>query len=351
MEDQVVPWGRGRHRTQPVPPETAGAIGKVGAPVRQTGCPHRTAPAERRAVRPGGGTSPPQRRHSPSTLERARYRLSRGVTTGRSSRPSVFKKWLWGGPEYFESGAPGSRRKTWGTPLNEEDTDLTVRSAHTWGRGGVSPPLWRAPDRPSGGARSGPLVRLTGVCSVRRRGQTAPGGRGAGTSGGPHDQEDQSWAHRPFRPRSMGGRRKAQSRGSCHTPDAQDVLLSGALNVQTQQIRPRASMALRHARRRRRVCDLPSRVLPASAVEPTLLAGPIRSALDGPLSRSMRPAPSTRPHRLTSPLFSSPDRRCTAVGRRTIRSSPPARTRWLPHRGARSLRPPAHSPLPHPAAR
>ncbi len=169
--------------------------------------------------------------------------------------------------------------------------------------------------------------------------------------GGTHDQEDQSWAHRPFRPRSMGGRRRAESRGSCHTPDARNVLLSGVLDVQTQQIRPRSSMALRHARRRRRVCDLPSRFLPASAMEPTLLAGPIRSALDGPLSRSMRPAPSTRPHRLTSPLFSSPDRSCTAAGHRTIRSSPPARTRWLPHRGARSLRPPAHRPSSDPAAR
>lgn len=351
MEDQVVPWGRGRHRTQPVPPETAGAIGKVGAPVRQTGCPHRAAPAERRAVRPGGGTSPPQRRHSPSTLERARYRLSRGVTTGRSSRPSVFKKWLWGGPKYFESSAPGSRRKTWGTPLNEEDTDLTVRSAHAWGQGGGSPPLWRAPDRPLGGARSGPLVRLTGVCSARRRGQTAPGGRGAGTSGGPTIRRTSLGPIARSGPAqwAAGERHSREGRATRLTPGT--CLLSGVLDVQTQQIRPRASMALRHARRRRRVCDLPSRVLPASAVEPTLLAGPIRSALDGPLSRSMRPAPSTRPHRLTSPLFSSPDRSCTAAGRRTIRSSLPARTRWLPHRGARSLRPPAHSPLPHPAAR
>ncbi len=37
MENQIVPWERGRHRTQPVPLETAGAIGKVEAPVRQTG--------------------------------------------------------------------------------------------------------------------------------------------------------------------------------------------------------------------------------------------------------------------------------------------------------------------------
>ena len=115
--------------------------------------------------------------------------------------------------------------------------------------------------------------------------------------GGTHDQEDQSWAHRPFRPRSMGGRRKAQSRGSCHTPDARDVLLSGVLDVQTQQIRPRSSMALRHARRWRRACDLPSRFLPASAVEPTLLAGPIRSALDGapPSVDATGPTASRRP--------------------------------------------------------
>ena len=170
MEDQIVPWGRGRHRTQPVPPETAGAIGKVGAPVRQTGCPHRAAPAERRAVRPGGGTSPPQRRHSPSTLERARYRLSRGVTTGRSSRPSVFKKWLWGGPEYFERSAPGSRRKTWGTPLNEEDTDLTVRSAHAWGRGGFL--------RPSGGHRIGPQAVLALAHSSASLGSVLPDAAG-----------------------------------------------------------------------------------------------------------------------------------------------------------------------------
>ncbi len=148
---------------------------------------------------------------------------------------------------------------------------------------------------------------------------------------------------------AAGERHSREGRATRLTPGT--CLLSGVLDVQTQQIRPRASMALRHAQRRRRVCDLPSRVLPASAVEPTLLAGPIRSALDGPPSRSIRPAPSTRPHRLTSPLFSSPDRSCTAAGRRTIRSSLPARTRWLPHRGARSLRPPVHSPLPHPAAR
>ncbi|MCS3757325.1 hypothetical protein GGP90_002109 [Salinibacter ruber] len=224
METQIVPWGRRRHRTQPVPPETAGAIGKVGAPVRQTGCLHRAAPAERRAVRPGGGTSPPQRRHSPSTLERARYRLSRGVTTRRSSRPSVFKKWLWGGPKYFERSAPGSRRKTWGTPLNKEDTDLTVRSAHAWGRGGFSAPLagtgsalrrcslW--PTRPPHWGLFCQTPRANGPRWSRGRHER-----------GPHDQEDQSWAHRPFRPRSMGGRRKAQSRGSCHTPDARDVPL------------------------------------------------------------------------------------------------------------------------------
>lgn len=205
-------------------------------------------------------------------------------------------------------------------------------------RGG-SPPLWRAPDRPSGGARSGPLVRLTGVCSARRRGQTAPGGRGASTSGGPHDQEDQSWAHRPFRPCSMGGRRKAQSRGSCHTLDARDVLVSGALDVQTQQIRPRASMALRHARRRRRVCDLPSRVLPASAVEPTLLADPIRSALDGPLSVDatgpLHPAP---PPHVAPFLVSGSKVHCSWSQNDTIFSSGPY-TMAAPSGGTQSSAP------------
>ncbi len=162
--------------------------------------------------------------------------------------------------------------------------------------------------------------------------------------GGTHDQEDQSWAHRPFRPRSMGGRRKAQSRGSCHTPDARDVLLSGVLDVQTQQIRPRSSMALRHARRWRRACDLPSRFLPASAVEPTLLAGPIRSALDGaPPSVDATGPPHPAPPAHVAPLLVSGSKlHCSWSQNDTIFSSGPY-TMAAPSGGTQSSAPGASS--------